>query len=155
MKKVDIEISQDGLEKILNIETILNESSTLLENLIEKRILDYDKLESLIEILEKYKRIIKIIKCMFKDEFLNIKEPINYLLLNKKDFKKFSLKVKEDYLRETKKEVRQTLKNNLNILMNEIESFDSSNKFEILDIGILLDIKGITIQDIRKNIRFV
>lgn len=155
MKKVDIEINQDGLKKILNIETILNENLVLLENLIEKRVIDYDKMESLIEILEKYKRIIKIIKVMFKKEFLNIKEPTNYLLLNKKELKKFSFRVKEDYLRETKKEVRQTLKNNLNILMNEIESFDSSNKLGMLDIGILLDIKGITIQDIRKNIRFV
>ena len=65
------------------------------------------------------------------------------------------MKVKEDYLRETKKEVRQTLKNNLNMLVNEIEEIDSYNKFGMLDIGILLDIKGITIQDIRKNIRFV
>lgn len=55
------------------------------------------------------------------------------------------MKVKEDYLRETKKEVRQTLKNNLNMLVNEIEEFDSYNKFGMLDIGILLDIKGITI----------
>ena len=113
MKKVDIEINQYGLKKILNIETLLNENLRILENLIEKRVLDYDKMESLIEILEKYKKIIIIIKCMFKREFLNIKEPTNYLLYNKNDFKKFSLKVKEDSLREIKKEVRQTLKKGL------------------------------------------
>lgn len=155
MKKVDIEINQYGLKKILNIETLLNENLRILENLIEKRVLDYDKMESLIEILEKYKKIIIIIKCMFKREFLNIKEPTNYLLYNKNDFKKFSLKVKEDSLREIKKEVRQTLKNNLNLLVNEMEEFDSYNKLSIVDIAILLDIEGITIENIRRNIRFV
>ena len=112
-------------------------------------------MESLIEILEKYKKIIIIIKCMFKREFLNIKEPTNYLLYNKNDFKKFSLKIKEDSLREIKKEVRQTLKNNLNLLVNEMEEFDSYNKLSIVDIAILLDIEGITIENIRRNIRFV
>ena len=58
-------------------------------------------------------------------------------------------------MRETKKEVRQTLKNNLNVLLNEIEEFDSYNKLTMVDIAILLDIEGITIENIRRNIRFV
>lgn len=41
------------------------------------------------------------------------------------------------------------------MLVNEIEEFDSSNKLGFVDIGILLDIEGITIENIRRNIRFV
>ena len=47
------------------------------------------------------------------------------------------------------------LKNNLNLLVNEMEEFDSYNKVSIVDIAILLDIEGITIENIRRNIRFV